>query len=98
MTHFNFERVQEPTLAPLPPEPPPPPVPHAAGYFRSAAEHPSSAAVLRYFQFAHLPEGPLRDTSKAVAELAEVLAGDFPPSAEFTAGLRKLLEIGRAHV
>ena len=54
--------------------------------------HPAVAGVLRYFSFDHLPEGPLRATSEACAEVAYLMANDLPESAELTAGLRKLLE------
>ena len=54
--------------------------------------HPAVAAVLRYFAFAHLPAGPLRDTSEKFHILAEDLADALPSGPELTAGLRKLLE------
>ncbi len=48
--------------------------------------------LMRYFEFAHLPEGPMRDTSARVAKLAHMMDQDLPESAEKTTGLRKLLE------
>lgn len=54
--------------------------------------HPSVAHFEELFAFGHLPAGPLRDTSEAVAILAGgllVMLGDGP---ELAAGLRKLLE------
>lgn len=57
-----------------------------------AERHPSVAAILRYFVFAHLPQGPLRDTSERFSVLAETLADTLPSGPELTTGLRKLLE------
>lgn len=54
--------------------------------------HPSTEAVLRFFSYDHLPEGELRDTSQACAELAQDMVDSLPPGAELTVGLRKLLE------
>ena len=48
--------------------------------------------LIQYFQFAHLPEGDMRDTSAACGELANKIDESLPESAEKTAGLRKLLE------
>ena len=48
--------------------------------------------ILKYFAFDHLPEGPLRETSKQVFTLAHQMAGALPPGPELSAGLRKLLE------
>ncbi len=53
--------------------------------------HPT-AAILRYFEYQHLPEGPLRDTSRECHELAHKLGAYLPVNAELTTGLRKLLE------
>jgi hypothetical protein len=52
--------------------------------------HPSTSAILRYFDFAHLPEH-LQAISRPFCELAAEMANrlDGP---ELTAGLRKLLE------
>ncbi len=55
------------------------------------AVHPASA-ILRYFTYNHLPEGPLRDVSKECADLAEKLTAYLPLNGEQAAGLRKLLE------
>lgn len=55
--------------------------------------HPSEAALLRYFEFGHLPAGKLRETSAMFHWLAHALVGgDLPSSGELTTGLRKLLE------
>jgi hypothetical protein len=56
--------------------------------------HPAVLALLRFFSYDHLPEGPLRDTSKACADLAHQMVSDLGPGggAELTTGLRKLLE------
>ncbi len=47
--------------------------------------------ILAYFKFEHLPE-QLRVISKPFAELAYLMAKSLAPSAEVSAGLRKLLE------
>ena len=44
-----------------------------------------------YFRFDHLPQGPLRETSKLFADLAARLT-ELPIGAEREAGYRKLLE------
>jgi hypothetical protein len=55
--------------------------------------HPATKAILQYFEFDHLREGPLRDTSKKCHDLAyEMALSDELGGAELTAGLRKLLE------
>lgn len=48
--------------------------------------------TLQYFEYEHLPEGPLRSTSRRIHGLAHFLAGDLPDGPEKSAGLRKLLE------
>lgn len=52
--------------------------------------HPSTEAILRYFEYAHLPE-QLQAVSRPFYEMAHLCAErlDGP---EVTAGLRKLLE------
>lgn len=50
-----------------------------------------SEQMLRWFTSAHLPED-LREVSQKSEELAVKMAAELPPSAELTAGLRKLLE------
>lgn len=52
--------------------------------------HPSTEAILRYFEYAHLPQ-PLQDVSEPFALLARQMAGRLE-GPELTAGLRKLLE------
>ncbi len=47
--------------------------------------------ILRYFRFAQLPEGPLRETSARFTDLAFQSAAEGE-GAEVSAGLRKLLE------
>ena len=49
-------------------------------------------SILRYFEFNHLPAGPLRDTSAKFHALASELAEILPPGPESTVALRKLLE------
>lgn len=54
--------------------------------------HPATAALLRFFEYDHLPDG-LRSVSKQFHDLAHALAdpGDLN-GAELTVCLRKLLE------
>lgn len=50
---------------------------------------------IRHFDYEHLPEGRMRNTSKQFHDLARELDESVDPSddfAEFHAGLRKLLE------
>lgn len=48
--------------------------------------------ILRYFEFDHLPEGPLRDTSQMFYALAMTLDKRLPDGDEKSVALRKLLE------
>jgi hypothetical protein len=54
--------------------------------------HPGTQHFEPLFEFAHLPEGPLREISAQSAELAERMVYELPDGPELTAGLRKLLE------
>jgi hypothetical protein len=47
--------------------------------------------ILKFFDYAHLPKH-LQEVSKPIGELANLMATTLPPSAELSAGLRKLLE------
>ncbi len=47
--------------------------------------------ILRFFAYEHLPPH-LQVVSKPIGDLAREMAATLPPSAETTAGLRKLLE------
>jgi hypothetical protein len=54
--------------------------------------HPATAAVLRWFEYDHLPEH-LKPISQMLHDVAHEMARRFPDGgAELTAGLRKLLE------
>lgn len=53
--------------------------------------HPSTAHLLRYFEYSHLPKR-LQGFSAPFAELAHDIVGYLPDGPELTAGLRKLLE------
>ena len=53
--------------------------------------HPSTEALLRFFEFAHLPDN-LREVSRPFCELAHEMAESLPANAETTTCLRKLLE------
>ncbi len=48
--------------------------------------------LIRYFNFGHLPEGKLRDTSAKFHHLAVDIDGSLPDGPEKTVALRKLLE------
>ncbi|MFF7949150.1 hypothetical protein [Streptomyces griseorubiginosus] len=56
-----------------------------------ADRHPGTTHLLRYFEYAHLPEH-LQAVSKPCSDLAHQLADALPDGPELTAGLRKLLE------
>jgi hypothetical protein len=47
--------------------------------------------MLRFFGYEHLP-ARLQTVSKPIGDVARQMAAELPPSAETTAGLRKLLE------
>ncbi len=53
--------------------------------------HPSTTGLLRYFEYAHLPEH-LQAISKPVGDLAQQMVELLPDGPELTTGLRKLLE------
>jgi hypothetical protein len=48
--------------------------------------------MLRYFAFSHLPEGPMRETSRLFCRLAFMIVRTVPRSPERMVALRKLLE------
>lgn len=48
--------------------------------------------ILKYFSYKHLPEGPLRDTSKEFHDLAHKMAEYLPDGPEKSVALRKILE------
>ena len=70
------------------PTTPPAPPPSVAARGR----HPSTVGLLRFFDYEHLPEGPLRSTSRRCAALAADMVDRLPDGPELTTGLRKLLE------
>lgn len=53
--------------------------------------HPATEAILRYFEYAHLP-AHLQEVSRPVCEVAGHMARTLPEGPELTTGLRKLLE------
>jgi hypothetical protein len=59
---------------------------------KALAMHPATASILRYFEYDHLPAGPMREVSRVFHILANGLAEITPSGAETTAGLRRLLE------
>lgn len=54
--------------------------------------HPSTTALLRWFEFEHLRNEDLRAVSEMFYELAIDLADSLPEDPETTAALRHLLE------
>jgi hypothetical protein len=56
-----------------------------------AHRHPSTVAILRYFDYGHLPPA-LQDVSRPCADLAREMVNELPDGPELTTGLRKLLE------
>lgn len=50
-----------------------------------------ASAIMRYFEYGHLPEG-LQEISADVYQLAAKMEETLPDCAEKSAGLRKLLE------
>jgi hypothetical protein len=55
------------------------------------SRHPSTTALLRWFEYDHLPPH-LREVSATFYALAHHLVDKLPDSPELSAGLRKLLE------
>lgn len=56
------------------------------------AERFQGEDMLRYFAFQHLPDGPMRETSRMFCHLAYMVVRTLPRSPERTVALRKLLE------
>lgn len=56
------------------------------------AERWQGEDMLQWFAFSHLPEGPMRETSRMFCHLAYMVIRTLPRSAERTVALRKLLE------
>lgn len=54
--------------------------------------NPGVVSIARWFDYGHLPEGNIRNTSQQFYDLAANMIHDLPDSPELTAGLRKLLE------
>jgi len=66
-------------------EAPPPPV--------APADAPAARDdIMEYFEYGHLPEGPMRATSALFASLASIVHDTLPRCAERSVALRKLLE------
>ena len=59
---------------------------------------PEVEPMLRWFEYWHLPEGPLRDTSRRFEHLAALTVQHLPRTPERTIALRKLLEAKDAAV
>lgn len=49
-------------------------------------------SIMDYFEYDHLPEGPLRGVSRQWGELATAMFLQLPDGPEKTVALRKLLE------
>lgn len=54
--------------------------------------HPSTQHIIRLFEYGHLSNGPLRETSAHCAGLAWTMVERLEDGLELTAGLRHLLE------
>lgn len=54
--------------------------------------HPSAVHFEPLFEYDHLPQGKIRDTSAFVSSLADTMVRELPDGPELSAGLRKLLE------
>lgn len=54
--------------------------------------HPSTTALLEWFQYSHLPAGPVRQVSIEVSLFARRIVDKLPDDPELSAGLRYLLE------
>lgn len=54
--------------------------------------HPATLNLLRWFDYDHLPAGPIRNTSMDISAVANRLGRELPEGPELSAGLRKLLE------
>lgn len=54
-------------------------------------ELPMGNHIMKYFEYAHLPEH-LQEVSKPIGELAKTMDASLPDGPEKSAGLRKLLE------
>lgn len=57
----------------------------------SRSRHPSEEAVMRFFEFSHLPE-PLKHIARECTVLANGMIDMVESDPELTVGLRKLLE------
>lgn len=60
--------------------------------------HPSTAALLRWFEYGHLRNGELAAVSKVFHDVAEGLAETLPEHPETTVAIRHLLEAKDAAV
>jgi hypothetical protein len=58
---------------------------------RVAQRHPATLALVRYFDYRHLPPH-LQVVSQPCHDLAQAMVATLPDGPELTAGLRKLLE------
>lgn len=62
------------------------------------AENYTPSPIMQYFTFDHLPDGPLKEVSGSVRELAVYLDQRLPNGPEKSTALRKLLEAKDAAV
>lgn len=60
--------------------------------------HPAVKDIAQYFNFRHLPPGKIRDTSAAVAALAQHMVDTLPDCPMLTRGLDSLLSAKDAFV
>jgi len=53
---------------------------------------PNQLDIMKFFSYDHLPDGPGKDTSKQICDMAKMMEDNLPHCPERSAGLRKLLE------
>lgn len=58
----------------------------------TSGRHPATQQIAQWFDYEHLPYGPIQDVSAHCAETAAQMIRKLPDGPELTAGLRKLLE------
>lgn len=71
---------------------PTPVVDPVAPTMQQPAAPPFREDIMEYFEYGHLPEGPMREMSRMFCQLAEHVHHVAPRNAERSTALRKLLE------
>lgn len=64
----------------------------------TAGRHPAVRDAASFFSWAHLPEGPMREVSRAACQLAYTMIATLPDSPQLTIGLHELLAAKDAFV